>query len=436
MKLDIRPKRVGEWIKARAKRLKEIATRRIWLKVLSFVLAIMLWNYVVSGDTSLTRTKVLYNVKGSVIGRSVLSTYGLALLSDPEELLDNFTVQIDVAQSQYGYASTDNVRVTLDLSSVHAVGTQDVPLTAVSAYGKVMSITPETVSLTFEYQDSRNIPINVEFAEGVRDDYWYNVSRLNPATINVSGAASVVRSIVQARVYTNVENEETGFTRAEPYVLLDNEGNEINQEMLTRSSSSVTVVTEILPTKEIPISTAISDVVTGHAGKGYEVVEVSVQPETVTVAADSDLLDSISQLKIEPVSVEGATQSFTARAKISLLSDFKNVSAEEVYVNVVLADKSKGSWVTVAGLELIGLPEDYSAEYDLNGQRAWIEGDSSVIEEYLKSGIILRADVTGLGEGTFACALSADKDRYPDVKVQPENNQISVTLTKNEDGAN
>ena len=336
---DFSIKKVGAWLAHLPKRLWAMLSNNFWMKLLSLLLAILLWNYVVTGNKSITRTKVLNNVTGYVTSQSTLSTYGLALLTDPTDLVENFTVLLDVAQSEYSLAKTDNVRVTLDLSRVRTAGTQEVPLTATTSYGKVVSILPSSVTLTFETLDSRSIPVNVQFSGEQNGDYWCNVVRTNPSSITVSGAASVVRSISQARVYSDVTGAKAGYTRAEPYALLDIEGNEIGvNAMLTRSASSITVVTDVYPQREIPVTTEIDNVITGRVARGYAVTGVSVQPESVTVAADAELLDGISELMIEPVSAEGASQSFSARAKISQLSAFKNVSAEEVYVNITIEE--------------------------------------------------------------------------------------------------
>ena len=40
-------------------------------------------------------------------------------------------------QSSYALADADNVQVTLDLSSVRAAGTQEVPLRATTTYGQM-----------------------------------------------------------------------------------------------------------------------------------------------------------------------------------------------------------------------------------------------------------------------------------------------------------
>ena len=70
---------------------------------------------------------------------STLNANRLALASDPTEALGGISVRLEVPQSSYALANADNVQVTLDLSSVRAAGTQEVPLRATTSYGRVTS---------------------------------------------------------------------------------------------------------------------------------------------------------------------------------------------------------------------------------------------------------------------------------------------------------
>ena len=423
-------KRIAAWCRSAAKRFWTVFTRRFWMKLLSLLLAVLLWNYVVSSNHTITRSKTLYGISGYVTGQSTLTTYGLALLDDPTELLNNVTVRLEVAQSDYAQVSSDNVQVTLDFSSVRTAGTQEVSLKATTAYGKVTDILPESVALTFETLDSRSVPVSVEMTGEKDADYWYNISRTNPSVITVSGAASVVRSISQARVYSDVTGVEASYMRAEPYVLLDGEGNEITQSMLTRSSSSITVVADVYPTEEIPISTDIEDVVSGRVAEGYAVKEVSIQPESITVAAEQELLDGINELLIEPVSVEGLSQSFSARAKISLLSDFKNVSAEEVYVNVTIGEEDVSEWVSNVTLSFVGKAENLQLEWQSADIQVYVTGPRSAVEALKQDGIPVTVDLTGLAAGSYSCELRFPTENYPDVTFEPETPALTVTLSE------
>ena len=394
-------------------------------KLLSLLVAILLWNYVVSTNTSITRPKTLFNLTGYVNGQSTLNAYGLALLDNPGDALNGISVTIEAPQTDYSRVSADNVQVTLDLSSIRTAGTQQVPLRATTNYGRVTDIVPESLTLTFESMDSRSIPVNAQLIGDGTEDYWYNISRLNPTLLTVSGAASAVRSIVTAYVYPDVTGLESSTITALPYVLLDASGTEVAQTMLNRSTSSISVSLDVYPTKELPVSTEISNVVTGQPAAGYAVQSVSIQPESITVAADRDLLDSLSELVVEPVSVEGVSQSFSARASVSALSDFKYVSNEQVYVNVTVAEESSSGWVDAVDISFTGVGDGLNVSY--SPLRIYITGHKSAVAQAQEEGVAVSVDLSGLGEGSYQITPTFDAQRYPNMILQSE--ALSVTLT-------
>lgn len=403
-------------------------SRNVWLKLLSLLLAILLWNYVISTNTSITRAKVVNGLTGYVTGQTTLSANRLALLDDPTEALSNISVTVDAPQTYYSRVSADNVLVSLDLSSVRTAGTQEVPLRATSTFGRVTEIVPEALRLTFEAQDSRSVPINTVFSGDVLEDYWYNVTRVNPSFLTVSGAASVVRSIGSANVYVDVTSRDAPFTQALPYGLFDTAGAEVAQGMLNLSSSSVSVSVDVYPTKDLPVSTDLAKVVTGQPGEGYVVQSVTMQPDVVTVAADAELLDGLTELMIEPVSVEGATQSFTARAAISQLSGLRNVSSEQVYVNVVISEASVVGRVKDISVLVSGKAAGLSVEY--SPMSVIVTGPRSDIENLQKEGVYVSLDLSGLGPGTYEIVPVFDQDRYPNVEFKPEHETMTVVLTE------
>ena len=221
------------------------------LKVLALLIAVLMWNFVLTSDTSITRSKTISGLTCYISNQSALKTYGLALLDNPTEELSNISVVVEVPQADYAYATADNVQVTLDLSGIRTAGTREVRLKASTSYGKVVRILPDTIPLTFEALDSRQIPINVQISGEIRDDMWYNINRSNPSSVTISGAASVVQNIAKAYVYVDVTGAEQSFEVPERYVLLDRDGNEISQSMLDRSSTSVSASVDVYPTKEM-----------------------------------------------------------------------------------------------------------------------------------------------------------------------------------------
>ena len=392
-------------------------SHNLWLKLVSLVLAVLLWNYVITTNTSITRPKTLYGLTGYISGQSTLTSYGLALLEDPSETLSNVSVTVQAPEAQYSRVSADNVQVMLDLSNIRVAGTREVPLRATTTYGRVEDITPSTVKLTFEELDSRSVPVNCQLVGG-SEDFWYNTSRINPSLITVSGAGSVVDRIANAYVYYDVTGVESDTASAQPYVLLDAAGEEIPQRMLNRSTSSVYVSVSASPTVELPLSMDPETVLSGQPAPGYVVQSVTLQPETIVVAADRDVLSSFKELKVEPVSVEGASQSFTAVAAVSALSDFRYVSNAQVYVSVTIAEETAGGWIEDVEVAFSGLKEGLSARYE--PLRVYVTGPRTQVEALAESGITLNADLSGLEAGTYQVSPTFSAQTYPDLTLQSD----------------
>ena len=401
------------------------------LKMLSLLLAILLWNYVISSDQSITRPKTLFNLTGYVTGTSALNDNKLALAEDPSGALTGIAVTVQAPQANYSRVTSENVQVTLDLSNVRSAGTQRVPLRATSAFGRVQSITPESVSLTFENLDSRNVAV-ISTLTGDSEDYWYNVSRTNPSMLTVSGAASVVQSIASARVVADVSNLTSSSISALPYVLLDSSEQVISQDMLNCSTSSISVSVDVYPCRDIPISTDPGNLVTGQPAPGYVLKSVTVQPETIQVAAEADLLDGLTELMIEPVSIEGASQSFSAKTSISRLSDFKNISSEQVYVNVNIAEETIDGYVANVLVLFSGKADNLMASYEPVG--VYVSGPRSQVEQLQNDGISLTVDVAGREAGYYLITPTFDAERYPDLTIQSESVSVTLTRVSSEDG--
>lgn len=399
-------------------------SRNVGLKLLSLLLAILLWNYVISSNTSITRTKTLHNITGYVSGQTALNNNGLALLEDPSEALSSLNVVVEAPQAEYSRVASENVQVSLDLSNVRSAGTQEVPFRATSSYGRVVSIQPQSLTLTFETLDSRTIAVNPVIAGG-SDDYWYSVTRTNPTMVTVSGASSAVQSITSAQVIVDVSGLTSSTVTSLPYVLTDASGEAVSQTMLNRSTSSISINLDVYPCGVIPVSTDPAAVTTGQPAEGFVVQSVSVQPDSVVVAAERDLLDSLTELMIEPVSVEGASQSFSARASVSLLPDFKDVSSEQVYVNIAIGEETVSAYMTNVDIILEGQAENMDVEYDPLG--AYITGPKSQVERLLEEGLTASVNLDGLEEGYYLLSPDFDASRYPDMEILFET--VSLTLT-------
>ena len=411
------------------KYLLAVVSKNVGLKILSVVFAIMLWSYVISSNTSITRVKTHTGLQGYVTGQTTLEVYDLAMVSDPTGALNNITVEIEVPKASYASSTSENVQVMLDVSSVRTAGTQEVPIKATTSYGKVTRIYPSSLTMTFEPLDSRIIPINVQLS-GEEEGYWYNCTRVNPSQVTVSGATSIVQSITSAVVRADMTGNYSSYSTSSTIELMDAAGNVVPSSLVSRSASSSSLVLSIYPEKELEVSTIIDDVLIGQAADGYVIEAITISPRTVTVAAEQELLDSLDKLIIEPIVIDNPSQSFTRRVSIAGLSDIKYISSEQVYVSVQISEETVSDWIENVDVACFGLGDNLTVSDSLSSVAVHVTGPRSDIESLVDDRIMLYVDLSGLGAGVHTLPVNVDTDQYDEVIFEVEPANITVTVTE------
>ena len=275
--------------------LKRWILDNFWLKVFSLLIAMGLWSYVLTNDATITRERTLTNLYVSTTNQSTFDGRSLALTQSLSDILPQVRVSVEVTQSDYYKITSNNVRVELDLSRVRETGEQTVPLTASTVYGEVTGIYPESVTLDVDTLEKRNVQVEVQL-KGDSDDHWYSTPTSNPAIITVSGPASQVEQVTNARAVMDLTDVDTTgtITRAVSFTLLDENQNEISYPTLTLSSNSVITSVDAYPLKSVPVETDQAKIITGSVPNGYQIDSVEVQPAEIFVAGSQRFLDTLS----------------------------------------------------------------------------------------------------------------------------------------------
>ena len=414
-------------VKALAAKLWRIVSHNLMWKILSVVIAILMWSYIVSADSSITRTKVLSSVDVSLSGQSVLQSRLLAVVMDEDEALASVRVKVKVPQANYARVTADSVSVELDLSRVRQTGRQEVELVGTTAYGEVVQITPSTLEVDIEPMDTRVVPVNVELQTQDEDKYYYVVSQSNPSQLTMSGASSVVQRIAQAQALVNVEGMTTGRNVSVKYALLDEEGNEVTQ-LVSKPTSSVMVGLSIDPIARLSVDASIETATTGTLPDGYRITRVEVQPETITVAGDPSLLGELDVLTFEQVNVTGRTQSFSTVATVNALDAMKYVSTRQVTVTVYIEEESQIARFENVNLSISGLREGCAAELSDETVRVKATGAYSEMGQLTESHLLADVDLTGLTPGEYDLPVQVTADNYPSVTFEVEPQTVHVAI--------
>lgn len=326
--------------------LKHLFLHNWLLKLIAVLISVVLWAGLISQDATITRDKTFQNVNVNVMGVETMHNNGYIVVSDLDEILSDVSIVAAVPQMQYDNAEASAYNVRLDLSRINGTGEQEVRLlsTNSSTYGRVISTSPSTVTVMVEdYIVRQRIPVSVVVNGSAPDGWYMSTPSVDPALVAVSGPSSLVQDISRARAFVNTEELEWVEGTAifsESIKLYNRSGEEVASPLLSITSSSLTidsvlVETTLLPTLSFDTYELVQ--VSGEVARGYEIKEIRVSPESVTVAAKQEVLEQLSELPMEQsVNVRNLNETTVFQLKVQKPSEEAVISNDTVTVTVVI----------------------------------------------------------------------------------------------------
>ena len=280
--------------------MKEKLTRNIGLKILSIILAIMLWLVITNVDDPI-KSKSFYNVPVAILNEDAIAS-----LNQVYDITEGDTIDFTVAarRSIKDNLTASDFIVTADFSKLSDVNAVTIQISS-PRYGDEVTVTDglyQVMKVNLEDLAEKNFKVNVvqkgEPAEG------YYVAEKNASTIlRVSGPKSKIERIAQIVVEIDVTEVAGPFrTTGEPKAL-DEVGDEIDPSNLEFSDKLVPVNIVMYKTKTINLQITTS----GKPADGYIITSVDYEPKTIVVAGDDAALRNIQSLSVKE-DMEGASQ--------------------------------------------------------------------------------------------------------------------------------
>ena len=163
--------------------------------ILSVLIAFFIWMAALLAAPEITK-----HIKGVPITVDIPTSAMLEVVAGDDTLV---SLVLDGKQYEIGNYGPENVRVTADASSITGPGTYEVPL-VVNDNGTrsytVTSISPSTVTLTFEERSTKLLPIQIDITGlSIPQEYVAPEDEimLEPATVEVSGAESLISQVAR-----------------------------------------------------------------------------------------------------------------------------------------------------------------------------------------------------------------------------------------------
>lgn len=317
--------------------MKKKLTNNIGLKILSIVVASLLWLIVVSVDDPVTG-KTFSMIPVELTNTQVVTGQGSVY-----EVVDNtdvVSIYVTAKRSVLDSLSRDNFKATADMKRMEGnLVPIEVKATRYADRIENISLRTRNVAVMIEGSLTKQFNIEVRTLGDISEGCIIGSKSTDKNVVKISGPESIVSQIDSVAVNVDVSGMTSDISTAESIVLYDAEGREVPQAELTLSRDSVNVTVEIWGTKAVPVSFSY----TGVPAVGYGTTGIVTSTlSSILISGRRPALDAVSSITV-PSSAIDITD---ARGPVEVQIDVSRYLPEGIIV--VSGNESTIAVVTVA----------------------------------------------------------------------------------------
>ena len=309
--------------------MKERLTRNTGLKILSLLVAFLVWVVILNVDDPVI-PKTFRDIPVTTINENVLVQKDKVY-----EVVSGDTVDVQVKAKRSVMETLDNsdFQAIADLSKLSLVYAVPIDV-SVPGYGDRVEIVKEnyTMQVSLENLETKQFKINVVTTGIVAEGSYINEKTTSPNIIQVSGAESLIDKVNEVVVEVNVNNERESFKKTALPKVYDKNGTLMDSGNLTLSYEEVDVSVELLKTKTVNLFIELK----GTPYYGYRYKDFEFEPKQVVIAGEQAELDKVQYIMGE----------YNIDYKREDIEDVVNI-ADFIKNDVILIDENKNAVVNI-----------------------------------------------------------------------------------------
>ena len=273
---------------------KIISSKAFWI-IISLLGSFLLWMYIMSTEET-TIEKTFSNVKVVYQGADDLRAARGLIVTDADA--DSVTVRLKGTRRVLGNLSSADLSAVIDVSGISQAREMQVsyslqyPTNVDKSSITVLSKSPETISFSVVQEANKTLEVKGVFTGSVKEGY------------------------------TRTDLDKSIAPTNCPYVLLDKDGNKLKPKEISGNYDTVSVSMPVLMNKELPLKVSL----VGGAGATEENCVVDIEPKSIQVAGDTDVLSKLNQIVVATIDLSGFATSYEKTVTIPLENDLRNLS--------------------------------------------------------------------------------------------------------------
>lgn len=302
--------------------LRKLRRSNLTLKILSLIIAILLWFYVMNVVDPVTK-RSFKNVPVKVEGLQNLRRRGLTLMNG-EDIWVNLELQGN--RSFMDRVNSSNIQAYVNLEGLKR-GEQSVPI-HVTNYNdnvKVVSKDPMTVILTIDENITTTEEIDVKTLGQLPEGYVMGDINKSIKKAKISGPKSLTDSVHSLVAYVNIKDRKETTVLTSNLVALNSDLEKING--LTIQPSSVELEIPIYKAKTVPVVLNF----VGNPPSAENKDRIEIYPKTATIKGNTAVLNEIEEIRTKPISWDKLQEGILTTIDLDKPEGVELVNKDQIY---------------------------------------------------------------------------------------------------------
>lgn len=289
------------------------------VKLLSLLLAFILWVYVSSEQNPVREKLVNVNLGHTGLGQNYLIAGGM-----PEVV----RVRVQGNRTQLDNLVAGDFKALVNIPE-GKTGEISLPVQITAPAGvRVTQVNPEEVRINVDRIEERQVSVTVSLRGTPAQGFTATAPVYQPTTVLVRGPSRVISEINQATAIVDITGAARELDQMAPL--------STGLANVSLSPNAVRVVVPIINTtasKTVPVLPAI----TGSPAAGFSVRRSYAEPATVQVSGPPEVLNNIASIRTVPVDIQGLDKNLARDAGLVAPQGVTAIIPERVKVLVEVA---------------------------------------------------------------------------------------------------
>lgn len=298
--------------------LKRIFLKNIFYKILSLLLAILLYFYVLGERNPILERTWTVNIETRYLASGIYITNTLPKIEikfrGPKQII------LGVTSPQIkAYIDLKGKKQGTHILKIKVVAPQEVEL---------ITLSPEKVKVDLDIMVRKEFTIEINKIGTLPPEHLLDKAEISPSTCKVEGYENVVRRIRHIIATVDVSTLTSDLKKEVYLRAIDAEGVIISEVELKPPTVWVWLKISPLFKKEVMVEVYL----TGKPATGYKIEKIEIDPNIVLAKGPKNKIDSLFVARTVPVNVEGLTQNL--EISVALFSLYESVTFDRKQVDV------------------------------------------------------------------------------------------------------